>query len=239
MWKPIKEEKTKILSSESLNLFLEDIIVNKLNVQNKIVNVSISPDSELINEQKQNLKLAVEALHKKNITYNNVYEPIDNESSSVIIWLDIIFPEKVTYWWKDSNQPVLAIMRLGELETAQIRILAIENQHVLLIDEIPFKHLLEHDLMFPSWMSIGGIYLHRVATQVLDRKELHDYSVSVLSTFDEPQMVPEGVKRFFWSTDIISPNIVLYSVPTASETEEIKARGLDKHHNHKQEETEK
>jgi hypothetical protein len=203
-WSPVKETRENLCSAEGLRLFLEDLTLNKVKLSSdEKAYISISPDSTINEAFKENISKSVNLLNNKNITMLSEGSPFSQQDSPrTTIWLDFVKPEKLTYFWRDENKPPLAMLRYGELETAQIRVMAISSTNsVIFIDEIPFMHLLETDFMLPSWMSVGGVWMRRVSLKVLDMKQRHEWTIMVPSDPESVNAVPTDIKRFYYDTE--------------------------------------
>ncbi len=203
-WRPIKEIRENICSAEGLRLFLDDLTLNKIKLPtDEKVYISISHDSSISEDFKENISKSVSLLNNKNISMSAGRSLFSTQDSpATTIWLDFVKPEKVTYFWRDENKPPLAMFRYGELETSQIRVMAISSaNNVIFIDEIPFMHLLESDFMLPSWMSVGGVWMRRVSLKVLEMKQRHEWTIMVPSDPESVNAVPTDIKRFYYDTE--------------------------------------
>ncbi len=215
LWRPVIENRQKFNSPNAINYFLRKIIFDQLKIENKSINISINPSSNLTDEHKQNLIEAVKLIDQSNIKYSESNTPFSEKiDSEILIYLDFVNPEKVTYFWRDENLPPINILKYGELETSSIRILVISSKDnsILLIDEIPFKHLLENDFIIPSWMSIGGVWIRKIAHQMFDQKDNYEWYITPPRGEEDLNTIPSGVKRIYYS-DIPDKNVTLISIP--------------------------
>ena len=215
LWKPVNEERSQINSSEAIEYFLRQMIFDKLKIENKKIIIGINPSSNISDKHKKSLSDAVKSINQPNIQYNENATPFAEESNDeTLMYLDFVNPEKVTYFWRDENHPPVNLFKYGELETSSIRILVIsrKDNSVLLIDEIPFKHLLEHDMIIPSWMSIGGVWIRKLAHQMFNQQDNYEWYITPPRGEEDLNTIPNGIKRIYYS-NIPDKNVTLISIP--------------------------
>lgn len=160
LWQPVKETKTSFINSYDLVEFLKDKIRPFDKISRKWV-IAINPASDMGSEVKKHVASAVlNIMEPKKYTWDDKLSPFDDfqpKENTAYVWVDIVNPTHLKFIWQDMNGPPLSMFRMGEFDTASIRMLIqSDKKEVLLIDEFPYQNSFESDIMTPTWTTLGG-----------------------------------------------------------------------------------
>ncbi len=200
LWRPVAEERSALCGAEGIANLLRQLVCEKVRGEKMLWDVGLSPDAEITASFTAELQRAVELAGSDTFRWTADGSPFaGNGGSRPSIWLDFVKPERLVYIWRDENRPPFAMFRTGELDTAQVRILVMSaERQVLYIDEVQYVFLLESDVMLPTWLANGGVWLRRVSLKTCEMPQRYEWTLSVPSDMEDINTTPSDIRRFYF-----------------------------------------
>jgi hypothetical protein len=147
---------------------------------------------------------SVSLLDQNKFVWNDNLSPFDEKSGNIAaIWLDFVDPSHTTYWWKDENKPPVAMFRIGEMDTAVVRVMARNSAgKIVFIEELKHLFLLESDFMLPGWIGVASGWARRLSLQLgFDSKRV-EYTFAEPPDQEEINQIPANVTRFYFGETV-------------------------------------